>query len=191
MNIHEDQIPFFIRQGEDRIVIKQLYKKVHPLVKKSILKNGGRKEDADDAFQDAIAILYQQIIKKTFNNKYKVYGYLYRLSINYWINKIKRDKKITLVEEFKEEALQEDILNWETKKYPENILVTLFAGIGEKCIELLTLTTYHDMLLEDIMLRMEFPSVDAVKMQVHRCKKKVIKEIENNPYLSERLRNHE
>ena len=191
MNINEDQIPFFIRQGEDRVVIKQLYKKVHPLVKKTILKNGGRKEDADDAFQDAIVVLYQQIIKKTFNNKYKVYGYLYRLSINYWINKIKRDKKITLVEEFKEEALQEDGLKWETKKYSENLLVTLFSSIGEKCVELLTLTTYNDMLLEDIMLRMDFPSVDAVKMQVHRCKKKVMKEIENNPYLSERLRSHE
>ncbi len=155
------------------------------------MKNGGRKEDADDVFQDAILVLYKQIIKEIFNPKYKIFGYLYRLSINYWINKIKKDKRISLIEEYSDMDFQLELPSSPAIEINKNLLETLFKNIGEKCIELLTYTIYNDLLLEDIMLRMGFPSVDAVKMQAQRCKKKILKEIEGNPYLINRLKGNE
>lgn len=189
MKVQEDQIPELIKQGEDRKVIPLLYKKVLPMVENFVLKNSGRKEDAFDVFQDALMVFYKQVVNNTFDPKYKVYGYLYRISINYWINKIKRDKRIELVEDL-HESPEEPLEVKETMiaLNDENILKTLFSGIGEKCIELLTYTIYNNMLMEDIVIRMDFPSVSSVKMQQQRCKQKLMKEIEKNPQLMEKLR---
>ena len=187
MKITEDQIPEYIRKGEDRKVIPLCYKKVLPLVENFIVKNSGKKEDAFDVFQDALMVFYKQVINNTFDPKYKVYGYLY--SINYWINKIKKDKRIDLVEELPESGQEQiEVKEKMVAGNDENILKTVFAGIGEKCIELLTYTIYYNLLIEDIVTRMGFPSASAVKMQQQRCKQKLMKEIEKNPHLMDKLR---
>ena len=187
MKIKEEEIPALIKQGKDREVIPLLYKKVFPVVERYITKNSGRKEDAYDVFQDALMVFYRQIVKDEFNSKYKVFGYMYRLSINLWINKIKKDQRINLTEEMEEIAEENIVEDRFTTTYDEGILKKLFSTIGEKCIELLTYTIYNDMLMEDIMLRMDFSSVNAVKMQHMRCKQKLIKEIENNPAIAQKL----
>lgn len=190
MKIKEEEIPTLIREGKDREVIALLYKKVFPLVKKSILKNKGRAEDASDVFQDALMLFYRQVVKREFNEQYKVYGYLFRVSINRWINKIKKDKIIALRGDFIEQESEVAVSPYEFlyTENNENLLKELFGNIGEKCIELLTYTIYFNLLFEDIVLRMGFSSVDAVKMQQHRCKQKLIKEVERNPGLLKRLR---
>lgn len=189
VGIKEEQIPELIRLGEDRKVVPLLYKNVLPQVEKYVRRNSGNKEDAFDVFQDALLIFYKQIVKNSFDPKYKVFGYLYRISINLWINKVKKDKKIQLVEEIMEPEpepmeIKESLLTLKN----ENILQSLFSGIGEKCIELLTYSIYYNLLMEDIMIRMNFPSVSAVKMQQQRCKQKLMGEIEKNPSLLERLK---
>jgi len=190
VKIKEEEIPTLIREGKDREVIALLYKKVFPLVKKSILKNKGRAEDASDVFQDALMLFYRQVVKREFNEQYKVYGYLFRVSINRWINKIKKDKIIALRGDFIEQESEVAVSPYEFlyTENNENLLKELFGNIGEKCIELLTYTIYFNLLFEDIVLRMGFSSVDAVKMQQHRCKQKLIKEVERNPGLLKRLR---
>ncbi|WP_028981770.1 RNA polymerase sigma factor [Sporocytophaga myxococcoides] len=190
MKISEDQIPELIRNGKDKEVIPHLYKKVFPLVENYIRKNSGRKEDASDVFQDCLLLFYKQVIKNTFDPKYKVYGYLYRISINLWINKIKKEQRIQYLEAVGDEAFEEEPSPWDRppERTDENVIKSLFSGIGEKCVELLTNTVYYNLLMEDIMIRMGFSSVDAVKMQQQRCKQKLIKEIENNPALADKLK---
>lgn len=190
MKISEDQIPELIRNGKDKEVVPHLYKKVFPLVENYIRKNSGRKEDASDVFQDCLLLFYKQVIKNTFDPKYKVYGYLYRISINLWINKIKKEQRIQYLETVGDEAFEEEPSPWDRppERTDENVIKSLFSGIGEKCVELLTNTVYYNLLMEDIMIRMGFSSVDAVKMQQQRCKQKLIKEIENNPILADKLK---
>ncbi len=190
MKISEEQIPDLIRNGKDKEVIPHLYKKVFPLVENYIRKNSGRKEDASDVFQDCLLLFYKQVIKNTFDPKYKVYGYLYRISINLWINKIKKEQRIQYLETVGDEAFEEEPSPWDRPpdRTDENVIKSLFSGIGEKCVELLTNTVYYNLLMEDIMIRMGFRSVDAVKMQQQRCKQKLIKEIENNPALADKLK---
>ena len=190
MKISEEQIPELIRNGKDKEVIPHLYKKVFPLVENYIRKNSGRKEDASDVFQDCLLLFYKQVIKNTFDPKYRIYGYLYRISINLWINKIKKEQRIQYLETIGDEAFEEEPSPWDRppERTDQNVIKSLFSGIGEKCVELLTNTVYYNLLMEDIMIRMGFSSVDAVKMQQQRCKQKLIKEIENNPALADKLK---
>jgi len=192
MKIEESQIPELIRLGRDKQVIPVLYDKVLPIVQKFIVRNQGSKDDAFDAFQDALLSFYKQVVKGSFDPKYKVYGYLYRLSINFWLNKLKKDKRVVFESEFNEMDLSDDSQNPErmafVKTSDENVLRTLFTSIGDKCIELLTYTIYQNILMEDIVLRMGMASVDSCKMQVMRCKKKLVQLIEENPALLEKLK---
>ncbi|GEM_PF-380040 len=193
MKIEEKQIPDLIREGKDRVVIPVLYKAVFPKVKNYITKNNGQQEDAYDVFQDAVFLFYRQIIEKTFNDKYTVYGYLYRLSINRWINKLRKDKRISFTESLDEDDSRVSYTDteadpWRNNEEQTNILSTLFADIGDKCIEILTLVIYHNLLMEDIMIRTGLVSEGAVKMKLKRCKEKLYKEIEKNPVLLDKLK---
>lgn len=190
VKIEEGEIPRLMRNGKDKEVVPLLYKKVFPVVKKYIVSRNGSKEDAFDVFQDALVDFYKQVVQGQYNEQYKVYGFLFRFSINKWVNKIKRDKKV----EFKEDITELDAAeHYRHEDYvllgkDENLLRNLFAPIGEKCIELLNCTIYLNMLLEDVMLRMNFPSVAAVKMQHQRCKQKLMEQLDKNPKLLNRLR---
>lgn len=179
-----------IREGKDREVAQALYKKVFPMVKRFVINRYGTKDDAFDVFQDALVDFYKLVTTGTYKEEYDIHGYLYKLSSFKWLNKLKRNQKIEYKDDLEaydfteDDSPQEFILLGKT----DNVLEALFAPIGKKCIELLTHTILHNMLLEDVMLRMEFSSVAAVKMQHQRCKQKVMEEIEKRPELLNKLK---
>lgn len=191
VKIKESDIPKLIKEGKDRQVIPLLYKKVFPILEKKILRYSGDKEDAYDSFQEALVKFYRQIMEGTFDPKYKVYGYLYRIGLNIWINKAKREQRMQPLGEIDMEDLATDPqtnMDFEqAAKWESHLLESLFSNLGQRCLELLNYTIFKDMLLEDVALRMQFPSVDAAKMQQMRCKQKLIREIEKNPKILDRL----
>lgn len=171
MKIAEHEIPLLIKKGNDKEVITELYKIVFPKVKKHIVRHNGIKDDAYDVFQDALLYFYKQVVEDKFDTKYTVYGYVFRLSINRWLNKVKKDQRVNLTGDF--DTTSDVEFNEEDNKYlsllreSENLLEKLFSSIGEKCIELLTYTIYYDLMAEDIAIRMKFASEGAVKMQLN------------------------
>jgi RNA polymerase sigma factor (sigma-70 family) len=190
VKLKESNITQLIREGREKEAIQNLYKTVLPYVKKYIKKNDGNVDDAFDIFQDAVLAFYQSVIENRFNEKYKVHGYVYKLCVFRWTNKVQREK-LQYQEELPDMIIEEPKA-WfsETEhKEEEAVLRNLFSAIGDRCLELLTYTIYKNMLLEDVMLRMSFPTVTAVKMQHHRCKEKLINEIKKNPEILSKLRN--
>jgi len=182
MKISEEHIVDFIKQGRDKDVVPLFYKHVLPNVKKQILKNGGRQEDAQDAFQDAILLFYKEVMKGSFDPRYKVYGYVYKVSLYVWLKKVRRDQKIRFSDSLEHESdffiePKEELIEPKNK----DILREVFSEIGEKCIELLNITIFKDVLLEDVAIRMGFSTIGAVKMQHKRCKEKLTTLIEAHP----------
>ncbi|MBO9702833.1 MAG: sigma-70 family RNA polymerase sigma factor [Sporocytophaga sp.] len=193
MAIVEKDIPDLIKQGKDKEVISLFYKLVYPRVKKTILNRGGKKEDVEDVFQDAVMYLYKHILEGKYNDKYTVYGFLFTLCINRWINSLRKSNKSISVD-FQSE---ENIYNIEAdfqEIYPaameENLLSQLFSQIGSKCIEILNYTIYQNLMMEDIQIRMGLESEGAAKMALKRCREKLYKEIENNPLIIQKLKGH-
>ena len=179
-----------MRQGKDKQVIDHLYQTVFPKFKKYIQSRNGNIEDAADVFQDAIVLFYRKVMNHTYNEKYTAYGFLFTVSVNRWINVLRKTNKITLTEDVDEklsvpvEELEETPFNTEKK----SLLTQFFTGIGDKCMELLTYSIYQNLLLEDIALRMGLQSADAAKMQVFRCKQKLFKILEKDPSLKDKLK---
>ena len=188
MKIEEHQIPHLIQQGKAQEAISFLYKKVFPTVKRYIMTNSGSKDDALDAFQEGVVAFYNAVLHHKFDvEKYKVFGFVYKASINRWISKIRKDKRMDFQEEMMEYETEET-LSSSIQQGEENYIRTLFSGIGEKCIELLTCTIFYDMLMEDVAIRLHYSSVAAARMQQQRCKQKLIEEIEKNPLLLDKIK---
>jgi RNA polymerase sigma factor (sigma-70 family) len=191
MKIAEHEIPLLIKQGKDSEVITSLYKIVFPKVRKYIKRHNGVEDDSYDVFQDAILYFYKQVVQDQFNEKYSVYGYLFRLSINRWINNLKKFKRLDLTDDIESENFlvfeEFDFKEVSFIREDENLLEKLFSNIGSKCIEILTYTIYNNLMLEDIALRMGIASEGAVKMQLKRCREKLIEEVERNPEILDQI----
>lgn len=192
MKILEEQIPELIRNQQDRDVIKHLYKELFPVVRGYIRKNNGVEDDAYDVFQDAILYFYNQVVNHTFDSKYNVYGYIYRIAINRWFNKLKKDKRVVFGTDMDDALARNtsDLIDEtiESEKQDKNIITKFISEIGEKCVELLTMRIYGDVMFEDIVIRMGFNSQAAAKMYFKRCQSKLVEAIKSDPVLVDQLR---
>lgn len=193
MKIVEEQIPNLIRNQHDKQVLAHLYKELFPSVQGYIRKNNGIVDDAHDVFQDALMYFYNQVIKGTFDPKYTVYGYVYRLAVNRWINKLNKDKKMVFKTELSDEIARDTSYKRigeevESENSQKNIVKKFISYLGERCEELLTLRIYSNLMFEDIMLRMDFNSEAAAEMYFKRCREKLVDAIKANPALADELR---
>lgn len=193
MKIVEEEIPALIRNQQDKVVLTHLYKELFPSVQSYIRKNNGIADDAHDVFQDALMYFYNQVVKGTFDPKYTVYGYVYRLAINRWINKLNKDKKIVFKTELSDEIARDTSYrrigeDTDSENSEKSIIKKIISYLGDRCEELLTLRIYGNLMFEDIMLRMDFNSEAAAKMYFKRCREKLVDAIKANPALADGLR---
>lgn len=190
VKLDETNIVEFINQGKDKEVIKYLYQRVFPMVKKYLLKKGARKEDVEDVFQDSVMTFYKMTIEKKIASDLNVSGLLYTISVNKWFNLMRKNNRQVVVDFQENESYQfipDEIRELVLVKTEKNLLNSLFSQIGDKCIQLLTFTIYQDLMIEDIQERMGFSSEAAAKMQVKRCREKLYEQLDKNPTLLNRL----
>lgn len=161
-----------------------------PALQRFIKKNGGSTDDAHEVFQESILLVYKKVIKNPNEDFENIEGYLYQTGIHTWIKKVKEANRFHLLEDL---TTLEKVTNYAEneiiyhKKKPETIN-NLFADLGEKCKEILQLSIYSELSQDDIMIRMGFATIGAVKMQYKRCKEKLIELLKTKPQLLETLR---
>lgn len=74
--------------------IRFLYRKVYPMIVDFVLKNNGRKEDAEDLFQEGLLIIFKKIQNKDFKINCKFTTYLYTICRNHWCKELRRKSHI-------------------------------------------------------------------------------------------------
>ncbi len=178
MKLPENEIIEAIRQGKDESAIQILYKECFGKIRDFIRKNSGSQEDAEDIFQDAVLILYKQIKQGRLGDGVEFRGYLFTVARNLWINKAKRERRIFHLPEGFQLSSQEKLplLN----KEREEFIRYVFAKVGERCRELLTLTVYFDHSMKEVCEKMGFPTENAAKTQHYKCKQRLIEMMGQN-----------
>lgn len=191
MSISDSEIIKAIREGRDQVVVKSIYDNVLPNVKKFIISNSGSVEDAMDLFHDALLVFFKLVIEDKFDpEKYRVYGFVYTICRNLWINQSKKKnhfKKWSEVSErdaFDETALEQLI---STEKI--SLVQKLMQELGEKCVEVLTLFLHQELSYREIAQRMGFENENSAKVKAHRCRKALTDKIKSDKHLLEQLRN--
>ncbi|MCC6371664.1 MAG: sigma-70 family RNA polymerase sigma factor [Bacteroidia bacterium] len=159
-----------IRAGDYSRSAKHLYV-YYPVVKKFVLSNSGRREDAEDIFQDALVILFGKVKASEFQLTSTLNTYLYSICKNLWHERLRRlNKELSTNKDLigtlpdHDELIKSIEENSKTKKAFEAV-----ALLGEKCRQLLTLFYFKKMSMALIAQQLRFSSEKLAKNQKYRC----------------------
>ena len=168
---HTDQeIIRCLETGDNNSALEYLYQEIYPKVKSYILANSGTEDDAFDIFQDAVVALCKQISCGRYDSKHELAGFLFSVSRNLWINKVKKEsRQVRMVENY-EISDSYDYSDDIVTKEKANALKIITNMLGAKCFELLKHSVFHKASSEEIIEKMGFATANAVKTQKYKCK---------------------
>lgn len=175
-----------IKRG-DKSILESIYKSALPPVVRYITANSGNKDDAKDVFQDAVMILIRQVVSNKYDDSTSVEPYLYTISKNLWLNKLKRNKKVQYVDSVAEQEHHEIISLHIERKEKQNTVKNALKQIGEKCYKLLTAAFYDEMSQKEIAEVLDMKNAQTVKTYMLRCRKKLLDKINSTPDLRNEL----
>lgn len=169
----------FLNRNE---ILKYVYNKYGPVIKRFVLTNSGNTDDANDIFQDSIIIIYNKIKSNDLILRCTFKTYLYSVCRKIWLKQIKgRDSSVPdLTEVAKyvpvndniEETIKE---NEKYKLYQEH-----YKDISPECRKLLQLTI-KKVSGEKIAEIMGYKNPDRVKRNRYDCLQNLKKRIKNDP----------
>lgn len=187
MKDYNNQIIDAIESGDQQVVLELLYKKVLPNVIKYIRSKKGSLEDAKDVFQDAVIVFIDYVKKQKYDKTKPVDSFIFITAKYLWINKIKRDSKLT---ELSDERLHDTItiIDRISNQERSRAIVHVLNSAGDRCKELLKLIWFESFSLKKAAELMGLPSEDAAKSNAYRCKKLLKRFVEKNPSYRDLLR---
>ena len=143
-----------------------------------VRSKGGDDEDAKDIFQDTVLIFYKQLKLGKYNESYEVGAFIFTVARNLWINKLKKDGRMTGLEEVSGRLTdEEEILQQALTQERERTVSLLFQHLGETCRKLLVLAYYHNLSMPEIAKKMGFKSGDVAKSKKYKCKQHLVEKV--------------
>ncbi len=191
MNNTDFKIIESIRAGSNDRVLTYLYGKPLLKIRKYILTNNGSKEDANDIFQDAVVILFNQVKKNKYNEQFEIDGFLYSVARNLWIDKMRREKKMVTSETL--DTTNHTDFNDHLKdlivKEKSAALRMVFEKLDEKCRKILLYVIYEKLNMKEISDRMGYNNENVAKSNHYRCKQYLSKMVKEDKELLNLLQN--
>jgi RNA polymerase sigma factor (sigma-70 family) len=180
-----------IRNGSNDQALSYLYDKPLRKIRKYILSNNGSTEDANDIFQDAVIILFNQIINNKYNSDLDIDGFLFSVARNLWIDKIRREKRM-LNKDFTQESNHTDF-NDQLKdlivKEKSTALRAVFEKLDEKCQKILHFAIYEKLSMKEISEKMGYSNENVAKSNHYRCKTYLSRLVKQDESLLNLLKN--
>jgi len=180
----EERLIQGILEGDSQI-LKDFYKKTLPSVRNYILKNSGKEEDAEDVFQDALVLVYQKLKAASIELNCDLSTYVYAVSRNLWLSKLRRLKKVTYNSDTVDKTviLDKDIIEEIEKNEEKHIFRKHFLRLSEKCKEVLGLF-FEGNSMKVIAQKTGFTEAYTRKKKFE-CKNELLDMIENDPAYQE------
>lgn len=175
-----------IRTGNNNGALSYLYDESLAKVRQYILKNSGSKDDANDIFQDAVIILFNQVRLNKFNEAYSIDSFIYSVSRNLWIDKVRREKKFTAYEspeQFASISEGNDHLDDLISKEKTLAMKNVFNKLDEKCRQILNYVIHDKYSMKEIKEKMGYTSENVAKTTHYRCKQYLKELVKSNPAL--------
>lgn len=173
-------------KAQDEKILEWLYDNFYQGVHSHVVKNSGTPDDVPDIFQDAIVILYKQIIANSLNLTSDLKGYFYGVARNLWNNEYRKktrttamDPEFDMADEMASED-NEDILF-------EKIISKAFENLKPDCRKILTL--YSDgRSYQEIAEAMELKNEEYARRKKYLCKEALLEIVKAVPEYQEFLR---
>lgn len=162
--------------------IKYLYKQYYSMIADFILKNSGLKEDAEDIFQETLISMISNIRKADFNLTSKLGSYLYSISRNMWLYRLRKIKSGPFLIKDSYEAIEDEsqIPEMELFEDRHHMIAKLFDKISVECQKILSGFYFENKALKDIGVQMNYTE-GSIRVKKSRCMDSLKKLVENDP----------
>jgi RNA polymerase sigma factor (sigma-70 family) len=146
------------------------------------MKNSGSEDKAQDVFQEAMIIFYQKAMKEEFELTAKIKTFIFAISRNLWLKKLRDNKKITDIENYENIASTDDNERElsEQQETIKNTLVKYLNELGDPCKKLLVLYYYDRKKMEEISDIMGYSNSNSAKNQKYKCLQRLKKSVPLN-----------
>lgn len=162
----------------DRNALEEVYKKHYRVIEKYILLNSGNTDDARDAFQETMLILYRKVNEAEFQLTSKLDTLLYGICRNVWLKNL--DKKRIQEKHLRgyEQELDCTVSEEDINKHGRisRIRVALEA-LGEPCRTILRDFFFGGLNMEEIAEKMGYTNSDNAKNQKYKCMQRLKKSV--------------
>lgn len=188
----DSQILECIKSGKNDRVLAHLYESTLKKVKYYILKNGGNSEQAKDIFQDAVIILFNQVRKNKFEEKFSIDAFVFTVAKNLWITSIRRSSRMDNHEDmsiFGSKVHEKDLLSDLINKEKSAAISQLFSQLNEKCRLILHYYNHERWSMKEISEKLGYTNENVAKSSHYRCKLALMRLISGNKELENLLRN--
>lgn len=164
-----EQLVMPVRAPEVDSLLADIYEPAFNSVARFISKRGGTLEEAEDVFQDAFVILYEQY--QAGRHIECPVRYITGIAKHLWFKEIRtRRKRINLSE-------VTEMPGEETKPLPESKLLSLLERAGERCMNLLEAFYFRNDNLQSLMKTFGFSSEHSASVQKYKCIEKIRAEL--------------
>lgn len=191
MNSTDINIIESIRKGSNEQVLAYLYDKPLKKIRKYILSNKGTTEDANDIFQDAVVILFNQVKKGNYNTEHDIDGFLYSVARNLWIDKMRREKRMVTkdLSSGTDHTDFNDHLKDLIVKERSAAIRKAFERLDEKCRKILLYAIYEKLSMKEISEKMGYNNENVAKSNHYRCKQYLARMVKEDKELLSLLQN--
>jgi len=169
---------------QDDKVLNWLYDNFFQDIKNHVRRNSGSDEDASDVFQDAIIILYKNILHQEFNLSTDLKGYFFGIARNIWNAQLRYKRKVAELDmEIAEEADIEEIID----PVLERVVSRSFQKLKPDCQIILTLFS-EGCSYEKIAEKMGLKNETYARRKKYLCKEALIEIMKDDQEYKEFLR---
>jgi RNA polymerase sigma factor (sigma-70 family) len=159
-------------RGGNNEVLTALYKKHYNIVLKFIVNNSGTAAAAEDIYQEAIIVLYENSKKEEFKLSCAIQTYLYSVSKRLWLKQLKKNGRQFLL---KEDDLNEvmdvgaDLNDHLLKEVALEKVKESLSQLGEPCATLIKDFYVSRLSMEEIADKFGYTNSDNAKNQKYKC----------------------
>lgn len=162
----EEKLLAALRNGKDD-ALKHVYVQYWPMIARFVQLNSGRKDDAEELFQEAIIAFYEKLRDEQFVLTCSVKTYIYSICRNKWLTQLRERNKIQDVGEYIH-TLPEP--TEDEHEFPEDARIQeAIRQLGEPCHSLLVGFYYQKRSMEQLAAQMSYASANVAKQQKFRC----------------------
>jgi len=167
----------------DNGVYNYLYNKFYKQIRYMVTANSGTKMDAEDLFQDALIVVYQNFSKASLILISSFYTYFYSICWHLWLQKLnKLSFQYQYIEMSDQDAWEDEKrmneITEESKRY--QLFQEHFFRLNQADQKLLRLYI-NKISVKEIASLMGYNSGNYVKLRKYICKEKLKKSITNDP----------
>ncbi|MCB0716269.1 MAG: sigma-70 family RNA polymerase sigma factor [Chitinophagaceae bacterium] len=166
-------------KGENNNAFGRLYRQYFGVVKRFILKNNGRPEDAEDIFQDTMLVLVEKLKRDDFTLTASVKTYIMAIAKNLWFKRLRNTyREVEFTEKQSPVFYREIDQAIENEKNYWDKLKTYLTKITKHCQQLIRKMFFNNESIEQIQKEYGYTTKHNAQNQKHKCIEQIRKEKE-------------